>query len=290
MKLCFKNFFIVLLIFNLAIMQIPINIFAFGNKSHEELSVRAFNNVVRNFDLSEFADEAHDIIQRYCTNPDRKETGSSLLDSYKKHFFNVTEDDLKGDNAYSSMLYHYNSSIEHAKNKEWILSLQELAQALHFLQDICCPVHMWGYNFNRLRLDLHTKLEAEWDAMWWSDKVSMYLPIATRLEDCRFTSPEGLGLDFSHAALDKWRTWIENKKSAGKHILPALNWVGALIGQKKKDPFYDKHVDPDKGFREGWKNIFQLPYLASYELVLMWVNTVRQYNPPPPVRGVCKVQ
>ena len=120
MKLCFKNFFIVLLIFNLAIMQIPINIFAFGNKSHEELSVRAFNNVVRNFDLSEFAEivPQNQILYVFADEPLMSGVSRQWLMQIRRDLMcrkllkNKTISDLRRDNTIE--LVYFNNSFEAA--------------------------------------------------------------------------------------------------------------------------------------------------------------------------------
>jgi len=295
MKLMFKNFLSVLLTISLAILQVPTSIFAFGNDSHRNVSLHAFEDALNDCNLSNYiCTGTKQAIRQYCTNPDRKEAGTWLGNYYEKHFFNIGTDPLDGDNAYSSMINHYNNSINYAKSKNWTYSIREMAQSLHYLQDMCCPVHMWGYGFNRERVDLHTSLEAEWDAMWDSDKMGdciLEMQDQRLREHRNFEDISEIGMHFSQRALELYEKWIKNAKGGiFKHAFFIPNLLFNPIKSLKKDPLYDKNVDPDKGFKEGWKGIFNLPYIASYELVLMWVNAVKLYDPPPPDRGICITQ
>lgn len=100
---------------------------------------------------------------------------------FEGHFFNLETDLDKEDTALTRMETHYNYSIECAKNNNWEVAIEELARALHYIQDMCCPVHIWGYDFNMCNLDTHYNLEKDWDAMWNSMDLIQYIPTGLRV-------------------------------------------------------------------------------------------------------------
>lgn len=77
----------------------------------------------------------------HCTKPDTDETDGA----FKYHFYNpVTRKNFSGGrtSALTKILEHYNNAIIlHFKNDK--KSIEELGRALHFMQDICTPVHTY---------------------------------------------------------------------------------------------------------------------------------------------------
>ena len=55
---------------------------------------------------------------------------------------------------------------------------------------------------------------------------------------------------------------------------------GGRAGSRIFDLFRDK--SGEIGFRREWQDIFNLPYLASYELIYMWAKAVSGLTLPAP--------
>ena len=289
-KKFFKTIFITILILSLVILQIPFSALAFGNKSHEQLSELAFTQVLTDLELTQHL-RALPILVRHSTGPDRDEK-QGLGWYYEAHFFNIDEDLFKSDTALTRMEHHYEYAVKYARGGDWRRAIEELARALHYLQDMCCPVHMWGYEYNNipLNLRLHVFLESVWDAMWDSENVLRYVLTDKRVEE-NFKSSEDLGKFFAREALNCWQTWIKKKNigTTGK-IIDWINTINPLAWTITEVTNLFKWLLNDSskiGFYDGWENIFLIPYTASYELVKMWVETVNDFTPP---NKICPVQ
>lgn len=76
----------------------------------------------------------------YCTKPDEDEIDGA----YKYHFYNpATRKNFRGEEetALTKLLSHYNKALDlRANNEDYG---EELGRAVHFLQDICTPVHTY---------------------------------------------------------------------------------------------------------------------------------------------------
>lgn len=89
-------------------------------------------------------------------------------------------------------------------------AVRELAKAMHYIQDMCTPVHIWGYAFNNSWFGFHQYLEEIWNAMIISDEVERYIPVGKRFT-CTFANVEELGIRMGKAALSRYRDWINEK-------------------------------------------------------------------------------
>lgn len=297
MNTCFKKFFtvvfITLLINNLVIIQVPINTFGFGNKSHEQLSELAFHKVLFDLGLTKYIEATADLV-RHSTGPDRDEdyakegwrTGGKRGGWYEGHFFNVETDLEKEDTALTRMINHFNDAVALARSNDWRKSIYDLARALHYLQDMCCPVHMWGYRHNNIpaMVTLHIELENYWDAMFDSENLLEHIPRGSRfLPVSNFENIRCLGICAASEALSLHRDWIEKNTGIGIDILQSFNtinpvyWIGRLASRA-----VDHHGKENTGFRRRWQGIFHLPYLASYELIRMWAESVSDFTFPAP--------
>ena len=211
----FTVVFITLLINNLVI-QIPINTFGFGNKSHEQLSELAFHQALLDLGLTQYLGATPDLV-RHSTGPDRDEKLSMeggfrlSIKFFKGHFFNVETDLENDDTALTRMASHYNLAVTYARSNSWRNSIYNLARSLHYLQDMCCPVHMWGYGHNNIpaMLALHVELENNWDAMFNSDNLLELIPRGNRLLPINnFENVSTFGIYVAREALSLHRDWI----------------------------------------------------------------------------------
>ncbi len=258
--------------------------FAFGNKSHEQLSELAFHRVLEDLHLTQHL-RATPILVRHCTGPDRDEN-KGIGGYYEAHFFNADTDLDKSDTALIRMENHYKFAVTYARGGDWRRAVEELARALHYLQDMCCPVHMWGYSHNNIpgNLIVHVELERQWDLMWDDERVLRGIPIDDRtLCSFHFESVRECGLEFNRMSLHRHSGWL-SEFSTAEDVFQAINvinplyWLGVGIGYI---------VASGSGFDNGWEDIFGIPYLASYTLVRMWAETVRSFALPNPA---CPIQ
>ena len=219
---------------------------------------------------------------RHCTGPDRDEN-KGIGGYYEAHFFNANTNLDKPDTALTRMEHHYEYAVKYARGGEWRRAVEELARALHYLQDMCCPVHMWGYTHNNipLWLALHVDLERKWDSMWDSERILRYIPVDKReLCNLHYVSSRECGLAFNKMSLDMYSEYVSHSTAADVwYAINTINpvvWLGFGILATLGD-----------GFDRGWESIFEIPYVASYTLVRMWAETVQHFTPPNPA---CPIQ
>jgi len=296
MKLYIKKFFIITIItsltMSLALCKYSINnVFAFGDVSHPKITEKAFNAALEDeetCELNELSDEKMEFIKCYSIRPDYDEDQSL----YRYHFFNREEDDYDYDlyclennkNAYSRMIYHYNKSIEYATgdaidNKK---SLEQLGRSLHFLQDMCCPVHIWGYEFNKTMYDSHSRLETAWDDMWKSEKIhstigESHVRCMIEHNDDSWRTVEDLAKHFNRETLEAYEDFIERAKSKSTLAFctapcEAPTLVKGWLSTKGVN--FPRKIKPNWGFENDWYYIFDIPYRASYELVRLWIKNL----------------
>lgn len=235
---------------------------AFGNKTHEQLSELAFHQTLASFGLSPLLLDSSTLV-KFSTGPDRDEP-KGIDGYYESHFFNAETDLVKPDTALTRMEHHFELSIKSAKTEGNLQkSIKELARSLHYLQDMCCPVHVWGYDFNNLpdNLLLHHNLEDIWDAMF-DNKADLHIPILNRWAKT-FQSAREIGEYANVHTLLHYKNWLE-------HQNPALNIFDKIdpltLGIKS---FL---MDSKTEFNESWEDIFYIPYLASSALIHLWAN------------------
>lgn len=126
-----------------------------------------------------------------CVQPDVDERE----DAYAHHFYNpVTLKDYQGsdDTAKNRCIYHL---VDHLIAKDEV----ELGRSLHFLEDICTPVHtQYEDSFDAIyRLNLHTTFEKRLDKFLIDGKFNKQinkkynnLSIVNLLEHCALSSSE----------------------------------------------------------------------------------------------------
>jgi len=145
------------LVFRPVLSYLSASVFAFGEKCHKRITEEAIHQVSVFLPLSKILDG--------CTYPDEVENGNL----YSGHFYDPLFDFSRQepDNALTRMESHYRQALEARARDDLNTAGHELGQALHYVQDMCCSVHTWGYSFNMSpqRLLMHVAYENGLDAM-----------------------------------------------------------------------------------------------------------------------------
>jgi len=173
-------------------------VFAFGGTTHTRVTKEAIRKV--RISLPE------DQLLRGSVLPDEVENGLDRSKLYFGHFYDPLLDFAlqQNDNALTRMEYHFRQAEEAYKRRKFSDAGLELGQSLHYVQDMCCPVHTWGYDFNRgwMRFFMHLAYEDSVDdlksylfpdytphntdvretAIYWS-KTGFNRPFAKRLRE-----------------------------------------------------------------------------------------------------------
>lgn len=170
-----KRIFSLGLALGYAVLQ---SVSAFGTESHKMLTYYAFNQ-----ELDKLAklwgcnDSKENWIQKIKDASVRPDEDKDENDggSYSGHFYSpeYDVDTINSDKAFKRMVERFVVSIKYAEAGDKDNAIEYLGRSLHYLQDMCCPVHMWGYEFNgnkivdlfKGNLPLHFILETRWDTM-----------------------------------------------------------------------------------------------------------------------------
>lgn len=139
------------------------NCFAFDKYTHEYVTKVATSELKKinyNSSASFFDQNSEKILFEYSTRPDIDENDGA----FQWHFYNpATEKNFKGKDisAVTKFEEHYNNSIRYYKENNKEMSLQEIARALHFLEDLNTPVHTNAQSFTDaiIQFVMHSKFE-----------------------------------------------------------------------------------------------------------------------------------
>lgn len=148
-----KTFLLSIFILNSSFIGLSKSTQAFGSLSHETITRIAFEKAMKDLEKQDFEEQTNFMVAN-CTGPDKDEK-SGAGGAYQGHFLDVGDIevdfmDRKQDNALKRLDKHFQSAVIAAKNDEWRMALYCLARALHYLQDMCCIVHLWGYTYNNM--------------------------------------------------------------------------------------------------------------------------------------------
>ena len=147
-KLKFKkiiSYLLTLLFVSLAIPQVG----AFSSDTHEyttKMGIKLFQNNFRKTFDKVYNKEAQSQLMTFCTRPDEDESGGA----FKYHFYNpATEKNFMGEDesALKKCNDHYNNALRYYKEGKKLDAFEELARALHFLEDLNTPVHTNNQTF-----------------------------------------------------------------------------------------------------------------------------------------------
>lgn len=139
--------------------------------THEYITKTAIS-ILREIEPSKIycLDTAYDWLVKFCTQPDKDETDGA----FKHHFYNpATGKNFKSENssALFKFISHYRKSVnskrisvEHCNSNDDIVgAYSELGRSIHFLQDMCTPVHVYYEDMfdATTRLAQHIKFESK---------------------------------------------------------------------------------------------------------------------------------
>lgn len=125
---------------------IPVSVCAFDGPTHKYVTEKAIELFAKMDDSHKkfYTDSAVKTIMEYCTMPDEDE----IEGMYKDHFYNIaTEHNFMGEkmSALVKFKQHYKKALTCYKANKTNECWDELGRAIHFLEDLCTPVHA-GYD------------------------------------------------------------------------------------------------------------------------------------------------
>ena len=209
------NKFLVVLALCVCYFSMPV--FAFGGTTHQRVTEEATHQVKTTLPRSN--------ILSGCIYPDQMENGNL----YSGHFYDPLFDFVRPseDNALTRMEAHFRLAQEAYSRSDTSMAGFELGQALHYIQDMCCPVHTWGYNFSKapMRVLMHRAYEDAVDAVSYHT-FKTHTPQST---DVRLTAIYWSKLVFQSSDA----TFI--RRAAGKAESPS-GWVAKIISFNGKNP------------------------------------------------------
>lgn len=274
---------------------------AFGSRSHERLTEIAFTQEIENLQrvgwLSDktykLADCIQDIVHS-SVGPDRDESGG-IGGFYSGHFYNPYYDKNE-DNAMRRMKKHFEISIDYLNRNMKRDAIKELGRSLHYLQDMCCPVHIWGYNFNGNgksvsgvfnvvggKLMMHKKLETDWDNMWERENfIFEYLRessfVLKRVPSLDVCSAANIGDETFKLAWEQYGDWVRECHKTDKNILMIVNKINPFYWIESNGISIIGTIFSGKNsaINNGWEDVFLLPCVASHTLVKLFVHKVTE--------------
>lgn len=288
-----KNISITILIINLASIQISFGTFAFGDNTHKQLSKLAFCQVLKDRNLTQYL-KATPFLENNSIAPDKDEIIGEG-GPYEAHFFNIETDLDKSDTALTRMEKHFRSSVRAASEENWVHAIEELARSLHYIQDMCCPVHVWGYEQNKI--SKHIPLENLWNSMWESGSAKIPLGMCfsdSIVSDGRYFKAnrkkniKELGEFVGNMSLQLYGDWITGSNKVNWSVLNNMITFTRYSLANSREIDLVLLANNSSGIESNdWEKVFYLPYLASYELINMWAVEVLNFSFP---HSECNVQ
>ena len=204
--------------------------FAFGSKTHKKLTELAFNTVGmrKAFTTKTGAEATKEILLKKCVGDDSD-------GYYYRNFYEPLcdpDEQEHNDNALTRMNSHFSQGLEFWRKNDINEAVGELGRALYYLQNMCCIVHLWGYDYNDFHLLLHVAIEDALDA-----NISTYQSELNtqNLNDFRVnnSTPENTAIYYSKLVYNKFSDLkYEDSGTALKFItLAGLNPVAVLYNQ-----------------------------------------------------------
>lgn len=179
---------------------------AFGNPTHERLTETACNSteMLNAFALSE-RNEVIDRLFRGCNIPDAEETSWFMWGHF--YDFDTECSDLTKDSALSRMHSHFENAKRLWSAGNRLDAIEELGRGIHYMQDICCMVHVWGRFYNYFNLPTHRTYENALDeaAVAYAHRIA----ISPNVFDFRFNRGMpiiGVANFYALKTLERYRT------------------------------------------------------------------------------------
>lgn len=138
-----KNF-LVQICTGLVFISFNLSVLAWSNDTHKKITEYALK------DISDVCVNFTDILNEACTLPD-----SDILEigipPFKGHFYDGHVGSRFDDDALERCRKHFDSSIKCWKSDKKKEAIKYLGMSLHYLQDMCCYMHLWGYTQNNFQ-------------------------------------------------------------------------------------------------------------------------------------------
>lgn len=195
-----------------------------------------------------FTEDLKKALEKSCNLPDQDEIDGV----YKCHFYSPdTGKNFMGedDTALSRLERHYNEAVRLYKNGKTDESYEQLARALHFLEDLNVPVHTHNQHFISTILDAprnHQKFEKYCDNIRETVKISSESLTKDELESNQWLSITDLGKSSAFVANENYwkidKDFEKNVDSVAKETIKNAQKAVA----KALDMFYRDAVNVKK--------------------------------------------
>jgi len=196
---------------------LPSKVAAFGGTTHQRITDEATHQLSISLPKS--------AIMAGCTDPDEIENDGG---TFVGHFYDHKNDTYYGNNAFARMEFHYAKAVlAYTHGNRWDAGL-ELGRALHYVQDMCCPVHSWGFSFNLVHLGIHFAYEKKVDDVT-SYVFRQYRPSSAVIEGSR-----SLRMNAVHRVIRAYNTrrafWLREITGKEDTLRSKIQWLGTLGG------------------------------------------------------------
>lgn len=154
----------------ISILFLPYSVYSFGGTTHQRITEEVYQQSGTDLPWEELI--------KGSTYPDDVENDGG---TYAGHFYNA-EGNNTSPNALERMYIHFRKAVDEYKKKNKKKAAFELGQAMHYMEDMTCPVHTWGYAFNIIpsHLFIHAMYEDVLDKLP-SYEFPRYIPEKGRL-------------------------------------------------------------------------------------------------------------
>lgn len=204
-------------------LLLPAKALCFGGKTHSAITRSAF---VKTKFFSKFSDlegklNLKEVLMKACNEPDTEEKNWI----FKWHFYNPMpttynkiEDFLTTkDNALQRTIMHYKKAVK-LFNTDKTESIRELGASLHYMQDLCCPVHLLGWSsWQHNKLDLrnfkrvHTSYENKMDDTSLDFEFDLFFERNSDFINLEYDSIEGIVDSYPLATWNMYKNFNQNE-------------------------------------------------------------------------------
>lgn len=204
-------------------LLLPAKALCFGGRTHSTITRSAFvkTKFFSKFNNLEEKLKLKKVLLKACNEPDTEE--KSWI--FKWHFYNPMpttynkiEDFLTTkDNALLRTVMHYRKAIK-LFNTNKVESIRELGASLHYMQDLCCPVHLLGWsNWQHNKPDfksfkrVHTSYENEMDEKSYGFEFDVFFEENSNVINLEFDDIEGIVNSYPLATWNKYKNFGQNE-------------------------------------------------------------------------------
>lgn len=188
------------MIIELLTLSFNFPVFAYGNETHETITQSVFvytgmNNI---FSESEQLNVERELMAA-CVFPDEQE----IEFLWQPHFYRPETDcsELDRDNALTRMYSHFRNGVRFWREDNRIEAIKRLGCSLHYMQDMCCVVHLLGWSVNPYNVAVHRTYENKMDTVVWQYCSKLRTDFNFR----EGIDVRGMAIDYSRRVRDSYR-------------------------------------------------------------------------------------